>query len=129
MSVKVTGEVFTVSVSDDGTKVSVAESPSTLVSVSSSGGPQGAIGPIGPTGPQGIQGVTGPRGAEALLYYRHEQATSSATWDITHNLNFFPNVTVVDSAGAVCEGEIEHITINRVRLTFSGAFSGNAYLS
>jgi hypothetical protein len=119
MSVKITGEVFTVAVSNDGTKVNVVESP-TYVSVASSGGIQGI---------QGIQGPTGPSGDPALLYYKHEQTTPSSTWDITHNLEFFPNITVVDSSGAVCEGEINHVTINRVTLTFSASFSGTAYLS
>ena len=64
MSIEINGEVFVVSVSDDGTKVSVTESPSTLVSVSSSGGPQGAIGPTGPLGPTGATGATGATGVQ-----------------------------------------------------------------
>lgn len=127
-SVEISSDVYLVTVSESVINVDIAETTS-LVEVSGSGGPQGALGPTGPTGPQGIQGVTGPIGPDAPLYYRHEQTTPSATWTITHNLNFFPNVTVVDSAGAVCEGEINHVNINQVVLGFSGAFSGNAYLS
>lgn len=119
MSIKITGDIFTVAVSDDGTKVNVVESP-TYVSVASSGGVQGI---------QGIQGPTGPSGDPSLLYYKYEQTTPNSTWTITHNLNFFPNVTVVDSAGAVCEGEINYVTINQLTLTFSASFSGVAYLS
>jgi hypothetical protein len=54
----------------------------------------------------------------SVAYY-HTQGTSSAVWVITHNLGWYPNVTVQDSGGSIVEGEI----------TFTGAFSGKAYLS
>ena len=119
MTVKVTGEVYTVSVAETGSKINVYESP-TYVSIASSGGVQGIPGPAGPTGPSGDP---------TTLYYLYEQTTPASTWDIVHNLHFYPNVTVVDSSGAVCEGEITYTTINRLTLTFSASFSGKAYLS
>lgn len=82
----------------------------------------------GPQGPQGLQGVQGPAGDKAIAY-RHIQAEVSDTWVITHNLNFYPNVTVLDSAGSICEGEIIYTSQNALTVTFSGAFSGEAYLS
>jgi len=63
------------------------------------------------------------------LAYAHTQATSSSTWTINHNLDFYPNVTVQDSAGTIVEGEISYTTRNQVVLTFAAAFSGKAYLS
>ena len=63
------------------------------------------------------------------LAYAHTQGTASATWTIVHNLDFFPNVTVVDSGGTIVEGEIAYTNRNQVVLTFSAAFSGKAYLS
>ena len=63
------------------------------------------------------------------LAYAHTQGTSSATWTINHNLDFYPNVTVVDSAGTIVEGEISYTSRNQVVLTFSASFSGKAYLS
>lgn len=63
------------------------------------------------------------------LAYAHNQGTSSATWTINHNLDFYPNVTVVDSAGTIVEGEISYTSRNQIVLTFSAAFSGKAYLS
>lgn len=67
--------------------------------------------------------------SSSAVAYQHIQGTSSAVWTITHNLNFYPNVTTMDSAGAVCEGEIEYLNRNTVRVTFSSPFSGEAYLS
>jgi hypothetical protein len=63
------------------------------------------------------------------IAYTHTQSTSSNTWVIIHNLNFFPNVTVVDSSGAICEGEIAYTSNDALTITFSGQFSGAAYLS
>lgn len=61
--------------------------------------------------------------------YRHIQGISSAVWNIKHNLGFYPNVTVEDSAGTTIEGEIEYVDVNNVRLTFASPFGGYAYLS
>ena len=63
------------------------------------------------------------------LAYAHTQGTASATWTIVHNLDFYPNVTVVDSAGTIVEGEITYTNRNQVVLTFAASFSGKAYLS
>lgn len=57
------------------------------------------------------------------------QATSSNIWEITHNLNKYPAVTVVDSGGSVVVGEIVYIDENNVRITFVSAFSGKAYFN
>lgn len=61
--------------------------------------------------------------------YKHVQGVSSATWTINHGLNKFPSVTVKDSAGSIVIGEIEYNDKDNVTLTFSGAFSGEAYLN
>jgi hypothetical protein len=61
--------------------------------------------------------------------YTHIQGTSSAVWNITHNLKFYPNVTTIDSSGAICEGEINYTNPNSLTVTFTAAFSGTAYLS
>ena len=55
--------------------------------------------------------------------------TSSKEWVITHNLGHFPSVSVVDSAGTVVVGEINYIDQNTIIASFSGAFSGKAYLN
>jgi hypothetical protein len=71
-----------------------------------------------------VSGINQPNVA-----YHHTQGTSSATWVITHNLGWKPNVTVQDSGGSIVEGEIAYTSVNSLTVTFTGAFSGNAYLS
>lgn len=61
--------------------------------------------------------------------YVHDQGVPSDTWVIEHGLNKFPAVTVVDSANSEVIGEITYNTIDTVTITFSGAFSGKAYLN
>lgn len=61
--------------------------------------------------------------------YTHTQTSASAQWTITHSLNCFPSVTVVDSAGSVVVGDVEYISATTVRVTFVAAFAGKAYLN
>jgi hypothetical protein len=57
------------------------------------------------------------------------QATPAATWTIIHNLARFPSVEVVDSAGAIVEGDVTYVSSNEIILSFMGGFSGTAYLN
>lgn len=48
---------------------------------------------------------------------------------LTHNLGFYPNVTVKTSAGDILETGIEYNSINQITLTMAQPFAGTAYLS
>jgi hypothetical protein len=61
--------------------------------------------------------------------YVHVQGTPAKTWRITHNLEKFPSITVVDSAYTVVEGSYVYIDENTVELEFSSEFKGKAYLN
>ena len=65
----------------------------------------------------------------ALSTYIFNQGTPSASWTITHNLGRFPSVTVVDSGGNVVTGDVKYLDTNTLQATFSGGFSGTAYLN
>ena len=54
--------------------------------------------------------------------YVHIQSVSSPTWTVTHNLGFFPAVSVV-------EGDVSYISVNQVSIAFSSSFGGKAYFS
>jgi hypothetical protein len=66
---------------------------------------------------------------QPAVAYHHTQSIASDTWVIAHYLGWYPNVTVQDSSGSVVEGEIAYTSTNTLTVTFTGAFSGNAYLS
>lgn len=59
----------------------------------------------------------------------HYQDSASTLWTVNHNLNKFPSVTVVDSAGNVVFGDVEYVDANNVKIKFSSAFAGKAYLN
>lgn len=61
--------------------------------------------------------------------YIHTQSSPSDTWIITHNLEKYPSITIVDSAGSVVEGEEKYISKNEIHIFFSSSFSGKAYLN
>lgn len=57
------------------------------------------------------------------------QGVPSSTWVIDHNLNKFASVSVVDTAKTTVFGEITYNTLNKLTITFSAAFAGQAYLN
>lgn len=61
--------------------------------------------------------------------YTHNQSASASTWTVTHNLGFFPSVSVVDSGGTTVIGDVSYITEHQVSISFSAAFGGKAYFS
>ena len=63
------------------------------------------------------------------IAYHHVQGIVATDWAITHNLGFYPNVTVQDSTGTIVEGEITYTSPKQLTVHFQSAFSGNAYLS
>lgn len=75
--------------------------------------------------------ASGPRGAMGppALTYTHIQSIASSTWVIAHNLEKFPSITIVDSSGNVVIGDIKYIDNLTIQVSFSGAFSGRAYLN
>jgi len=75
-------------------------------------------------GPQGPAGAFSP----SDIAYTHTQAISSATWTINHNLGFNPVAVVLDSGGTQCEGAVSYPTTSQMVITFTGAFTGVAYI-
>jgi hypothetical protein len=61
--------------------------------------------------------------------YVHVQNTPASIWSITHNLNKYPTVTVIDSSDREVEGEVEYVDLNSIIVTFSAGFSGKASLN
>jgi hypothetical protein len=59
----------------------------------------------------------------------HVELAPSTQWDISHTLQFVPNIVVVDPEGEVVEGFYEYLDDNNIRATFSNPISGKAYLS
>ena len=61
--------------------------------------------------------------------YIHNQDVSSDTWNVKHNLNKYPSVTVIDSGDNVVYGDVKYIDKNNLQINFSAAFGGKAYLN
>lgn len=68
-------------------------------------------------------GLTGDK------HFTYIKSTPDSVWDITHDLDKYPSVTVVDSAGSVVMGDITYTSKSAIKITFSAAFSGKAYLN
>ena len=149
----------TVQISDDKASVEIVKNGPNTVEVNSQkprssvtiGVPRTSVvekidqGPAGPpntlsigtveAGPLAVN-ITGTAPNQVLNFvipsagsYTHNQNVSSATWTITHNLGFYPSVSVVDSGGNYVVGDVTYVSLNVVSIAFSSAFGGKAYLS
>lgn len=58
-----------------------------------------------------------------------EQGVASDIWDIQHDLNKRPTITLVDSTGREFEAEKDYISNNRVIIHLVSATTGLAYLN
>lgn len=64
-----------------------------------------------------------------LIGFSHDQIVASNKWIINHNMDKYPSVTVVDSAGSMVVGDVEYVSSNQIILYFIAEFSGKAYLN
>jgi hypothetical protein len=79
-------------------------------------GPQGPQGTQGPEGPRGIQGIQGPAGNTNFIMYEFYEPLS--TWELQHNLNTYPTVTLTDLEGTVISGTVVYNSPNKITVTF-----------
>lgn len=68
-----------------------------------------------------------PAGTTETIEYT--QRVASSEWVITHNMDKYPSVTIVDSGGNAVMGDVQYLSKQEIRVTFSAAFAGTAYLN
>jgi len=61
-------------------------------------------------------------------FHEYEQQVASNEWVITHNLGKLPSVTVIDTGDNIVIGDVLFLNLNALKISFTGAFSGKAYL-
>lgn len=57
------------------------------------------------------------------------QAVASASWNVVHNLDKFPSVSIVDDDNNQVYGSVVYNTVNDLTITFTAPFSGQAYIN
>ena len=89
-------------------------------------GPRGFAGPAGDPGPQGPPGDPGPQGPPGSGGYYHDNMSSAdPVWDVQHDLGYWPAVMVADKQGNVLEAEIDHVSLNSLRVYFAEPVQGS----
>ena len=66
---------------------------------------------------------------QADKHFTFNQATPANPWNVTHNLNKFPSVTVALPSGQVGQADVTYIDENNLTITFTGDESGKAYMN
>jgi len=74
---------------------------------------------------RGIINVTPGSSSEFVF---DQTATPLDTWNIVHNLNYHPNVVVVDPSGNVVSPDVQYLSNTTVQIRFLIPFAGIAYL-
>jgi hypothetical protein len=123
---------LTVMGNEEGIAIALEASSPVPLSVCADEAPVTIVIPRGAPGEQGIQGIQGIPGSGAsisALTFEFTQGTPSALWTVVHNLGFYPNIQVFDSAHDEVEGDVVHVSINELTITFSAAFSGVAIIN
>ena len=72
-----------------------------------------------------VGGVIGG-GADAHFVFAQEQ---NSEWEVEHNLNKYPSVTIVDSGNNIVYAEVEYTNLNNLIIRFNSGNSGKAYLN
>lgn len=110
---------------DDAGK-EIAERP---VDVSAGAADAGKVAVLGPDG-KFDKSLIVPEAIEIKGFtYTHTQNLATTEWVVVHNLNRYPSVTVVDSAGTKWNSEVQYDSPNQLRIIHAVPFSGKAYLN
>jgi len=80
---------------------------------------------------QSVQSGTGGGGAGGSgdKHLTYIQPAELEEWVIEHNLDKYPSTVIVDDNEVEVEASIQHITRNKLIITFTPGFSGKAYLN
>ena len=57
------------------------------------------------------------------------QGSPATVWNVQHDLEKFPSVSVINNNNIVIYGQIDYINNNKLTITFSAALTGKAYLN
>ena len=68
-------------------------------------------------------------GVETDKNFVFTQGTASTVWNIQHDLNKYPSVSVVNNNNVLMYGETTYVDTNNLTINFSAGFSGKAYLN
>ena len=71
---------------------------------------------------------SGGGGGGSAAEYVFEQTLPANSWDITHNLNRHPEVSIVTTSGDRVMGGVHYVSPFRLTLSFAYGFAGVAYL-
>ena len=67
-------------------------------------------------------------GNTASGLYDFAFSVAATTWVVNHTLNSYPEVTIIDSTGAVIRASIVYNSLSQITITFSSAVAGRVHL-
>ncbi len=61
--------------------------------------------------------------------FAYTQNTPAIVWDVVHDLNRYPSVTVVNTEGQVVQPDITYVSSNEIKISFAFPYTGSVYLN
>ena len=61
--------------------------------------------------------------------FEYQQTEVATEWNVVHNLNKYPSVTITDALGNVILGDVQYIDSNQLKITLQTPYNGWAYLN
>lgn len=74
------------------------------------------------TGPAGPPGPPGP----SRSVYTHSQSVAASLWTVSHDLGYFPAISVIDVDGYVMYANVRHVSTAQAVINFPSPMSGVA---
>ena len=76
-----------------------------------------------------LSAIGGSGSGEGDKTYVYTQSFATTEWNIIHNLNKYPSVTIVDDNLNRVIGEVQYIDLNTVKVKFTSSFTGQVFLN
>lgn len=86
--------------------------------------------PIEGTSSRAVGGVVGSlQTVTQSTTFTFTQTTPAIVWDVVHDLNKYPSVTVVNTLGQVVQPDIDYVSMNEIKISFAFPYTGSVYLN
>jgi hypothetical protein len=76
-----------------------------------------------------VGNIKGNPGTPGGSQYTHTQSSAASTWNVNHNLGYFPHITIIMDDGTIVVADIDHLNNNSAVITFPTPYTGKAVCS
>ncbi len=76
-----------------------------------------------------VNNIRGAPGTPGGTQYVHNQTAAASTWNVNHNLHYFPHISIIMDDATIVVADIDHVDVNSAVITFPTPYTGKAVCS